>query len=153
MSDLLVGYFVADKTKNNFTVANHGLLNGDTVRFALGAVGNALPSPLVEGTWYYVVNATQDAFQVSETQGGAVFDITNSGTGNNEAWSPEPTALVWHYELLTSKNDNTFLPELNEVNYYAQRGWQLLQSGQQTWESEGTSTYWYLMGKQEPPSL
>ena len=45
MSDLLVGYFVASKQNNSYTIANHGLLNGDTVRFALGAVGNALPSP------------------------------------------------------------------------------------------------------------
>ena len=147
-ADLLVGFFVASKQNNTFTVPSHGLLNGDTVRYALGATGNTLPTPLVEGTWYYVVNATTDSWQVSATSGGAVFVITDIGTGSNEAWSPAPTENVWVYEMLISNVQSpTYIPDIGEVNSYAQRGWALKFMGQGTIDG---GKFWFLLEKQEP---
>jgi hypothetical protein len=147
MSDILVGYFTASKQLNHIQIAGHGLLNGDTVRFTLGATGNTLPAPLVEGTWYYVIGAASDAFQVSGTSGGAAVVLTDEGTGSNEAWSPAPTENVWAYEILTS--ENSFTPELTEVNLYAQRGWELSDM-QQIGGGAEKGRFWYLMRKQEP---
>jgi hypothetical protein len=151
MSDILVGYFTASKQLNQFTITHHGLLNGDQVRFALGATGNTLPSPLVEGTWYFVVNATSGTFQISATSGGAIIILANIGTGSNEAWSPGPTANVWVYEMLTTQiTEPALTVDITEVNYYAQRGWELYFIGQ------GIITggrFWFLMRKQEPPAI
>lgn len=151
MADILVGYFTAAKQPvSQIQIANHGLLNGDTVRFSLGATGNTLPVPLVVGTWYYVVGATSDTFQVAATSGGSPIVLTTIGTGANEAWSPAPIANVWVYEMLTTQVvEPALVPDVSEVNFYAQRGWELMFMGQ------GTITggrFWYLMRKQEPAS-
>jgi hypothetical protein len=69
--------FYADPTANAFTAIAHGFNNDDRVVF----VGDTPPSPLVEGTEYFVVNKTTDTFQVATTQGGSVVDITTAGGG------------------------------------------------------------------------
>lgn len=55
----------------------HGLINTDQV--TLSATTGALPSPLVAGTIYYVINATSLTFQLSLTSGGAAIDLAGSG--------------------------------------------------------------------------
>lgn len=151
MADILVGYFTALKQPvNQIQIPSHGLLNGDTVRFTLGATGNTLPVPLVVGTWYYVVGAASDTFQVAATKGDAPVVLTTVGTGSNEAWSPAPVANVWAYEMLMSAIDEvTLIPDISEVNSYAQRGWELRDLGQGTVKGV---RFWFLMQKQEPPS-
>ena len=149
MADLLVGYFTASKQRNQIQIAGHGLLNGDAVRFTLGAAGNTLPTPLVEGTWYYVIGAAPDTFQVSMVTGGAAIVLTDEGTGSNEAWSPAPTADVWAYEMLiSSATVPSYTPDLTEVNYFEQRGWELKFMAQGIIEG---GRFWFLMQKQEPP--
>jgi hypothetical protein len=153
VSDILVGYFTASKQNNTFTVPSHGLINGDTVRFDIGASGNTIPSPLVIGTWYYVVNAATDTWQVAATSGDVPIVLTDGGTGSNEAWSPAPTANVWAYELLTSEvTSPAYQPDLTEVNFYAQRGWSLKFMGQVAGSVAAGGRFWYVMQKQEPPS-
>ena len=151
MADILVGYFTAAKQPvNQIQIASHGLLNGDTVRFTLGATGNTLPAPLVVGTWYYVVGAASDTFQVATTSGGAVIVLTTIGTGSNEAWSPAPAESVWAYEMLVGGiNESDSMPDITEVNFYGQRGWELMALGQGL--KQGTR-FWYLMRKKEAPS-
>ena len=103
------------------------------------------------GTWYYVVGATSDTFQVAATDGGAAIVLTTVGTGSNEAWSPAPVANVWVYEMLTSGvTAPEYMPDITEVNSYAQRGWELMFMGQGT--SRVAVDFWYLMRKQEPAS-
>ena len=150
MADILVGEFIADKNLNQIAIANHGLLNGDTVRFTLGAVNNNLPAPLVVGTWYYVVSAATDTFQVASTKGGVFIDLTTVGTGHNNAWSPAPTTHVWVYEMLVGGiNEPQHIPDISEVNYYAQRGWEVMALGQGLKQG---SRFWYFLRKQEPAS-
>ena len=54
------------------------LASGDTVTFA---TNGALPTGLVAGTAYYVVNPSTDAFQVSSTAGGTAIDTTGTQSG------------------------------------------------------------------------
>ncbi len=42
---------------------------------------DTVPSPLVSGTNYFVINSTGLTFKLSLTQGGAAIDITDDGTG------------------------------------------------------------------------
>jgi hypothetical protein len=101
--DMLVGYFtVTTPTQDRIQLSNSPLVNDDQVRFALGTdPGSALPTPLLEDTFYFVIGARNNDFQVSVTQGGAALDITDTGTGaTNEVWKkglpdPGPVLETW----------------------------------------------------------
>ena len=54
----------------------HGYSNGATVRF----YNIATTTGLDQGQKYYVVNATADTFQVSQTEGGTAITLTNDGS-------------------------------------------------------------------------
>jgi hypothetical protein len=58
----------------------HGLLDTRKVMFY---TTGALPAPLVVGTVYYVINKTDDAFNVSGSSGGSAIDTTNAGSGTH----------------------------------------------------------------------
>jgi hypothetical protein len=59
---------------------SHGFSNGQTV-VVWTVPGAALPTPLVEGTVYYVISATVDDLQLSLTSGGAAVNISVVGSG------------------------------------------------------------------------
>ena len=61
-----------------WTLAAHGLLNGDIVDLTTSAT---LPTGYTINTVYFVVNKTANDFQLSLTRGGAVVDGTTNGTG------------------------------------------------------------------------
>jgi hypothetical protein len=60
------------------TRAAHGLTNGMKVSFS----SITTTTGIVINTPYYVVGATTDTFQVSDTLGGAAKSLTNNGSGN-----------------------------------------------------------------------
>ncbi|NUP24021.1 MAG: hypothetical protein HOZ81_49800 [Streptomyces sp.] len=76
------GFFSVDTTLANdalFSVA-HGLADGDRV-ILMNVFAESLPTGLVEGAAYYVVNSTTNTFKVSNSAGGAAVDITAVGGG------------------------------------------------------------------------
>jgi hypothetical protein len=87
-TDVKVGVFTVGVSNNTIIINNHGMVNGTMVRFALGTEPeNVLPAPLVEGIYYFVVNARGNDFQVSLIADGSPVDITNQGVGGtNEVW-------------------------------------------------------------------
>jgi hypothetical protein len=87
-TDVKVGVFTVQASGNWVVINSHGLANGTMVRFALGVEPeNVLPAPLVEGIYYFVVNARGNDFQVSLIADGSPVDITNAGVGGtNEVW-------------------------------------------------------------------
>jgi len=69
-------------TSDTFTTAtNHGLSVNDQVTFK--ATDGSLPTEIVTGTTYYVINSnfTNTVFSVSATQGGTAVNMTGSATG------------------------------------------------------------------------
>lgn len=70
--------FMADATTDIVTVPSHGYSNTDTIVF----YGGTVPSPLVEGTIYFVRDAATDSFKVAATSGGAAIDLTGPGAGD-----------------------------------------------------------------------
>jgi len=72
--------FTVNASTNVFTSTAHGLADGQQVYFLSTGV---LPSPLVDYTFYYIINASTDTFKVSATFGGAAVDITDTGTGTH----------------------------------------------------------------------
>ena len=70
--------FMADPAMDVVTAPGHGYVNTDTIVF----YGGTVPSPLVEGTIYYVRDATTDTFKVAATSGGAAIDLVGAGAGD-----------------------------------------------------------------------
>lgn len=81
IDDVLVPFETATITANAgtdvITSAGHGLVNGRPVRFE----GVDLPDGIVEGTVYFVRDATTDTFKIAATIGGAAINILDAGTG------------------------------------------------------------------------
>lgn len=67
--------FFASTTADTLTSAAHGYSAGQKVV----VYGDTVPSGLVEGTVYFVVNPTTDTFQLAATSGGSVIDLTTIG--------------------------------------------------------------------------
>lgn len=60
----------------------HGLTNGSTVKFS---TTGALPTGIVAGTTYYIVNVTANTFEISLTQGGSSITTTGTQSGVHTA--------------------------------------------------------------------
>jgi hypothetical protein len=74
------GFVVPDATADVLECVAHGFVNGDNV-VPWALPGDPLPTGLVEGTVYFVINATTDDLQLSATAGGASVSITAIGAG------------------------------------------------------------------------
>ncbi len=66
------------------TQVAHGLTNGTTVAFS---TTGALPTGIVAGTVYYVVNAATDTYEVSATSGGASINTSGTQSGTHSVIS------------------------------------------------------------------
>lgn len=81
-ANALKGFFSVDTTLANDTLFSraHGMADGDRVML-FNVFAETLPTGVAEGTIYFVVSSTTDAFKVSLTSGGAAVDITAVGGG------------------------------------------------------------------------
>lgn len=80
----------------------HGLSNGDAVQFS---TTGALPTGLVAGTTYYVVNAAANTFSVAATPGGAAIATTGTQSGVHTVTTvPSPT-VEYFYALVMSASE------------------------------------------------
>jgi hypothetical protein len=82
---------------------NHGLINGQTIKFT---TTGALPTGLIVSTTYYVVNKTNDTFQVSSTSGGPAIDTTGSQSGVH-SYEIQPSNCVLIQNTNEGAADNT----------------------------------------------
>jgi hypothetical protein len=67
-----------DVSANRIALDSHGLSVGDSVQFR-SVGGGVLPTPLAEGTDYFVVYASEWQFAVSATLGGTAVDLSAVG--------------------------------------------------------------------------
>lgn len=88
------GTFVQVDPTNTITIPNHGLTDGNRVRFYTTDI---LPAGIKDGNLYYIINATTNTFQISISLAGPVTTFTTVGTGVH---------TVTRQKILT----NTFLP-------------------------------------------
>lgn len=70
--------FVVDPTTDTFRAPAHGLTDTTTVVLFNGSV----PGGLVEGTVYFVRDATTDTFKLAATSGGLAIDINAAGSSD-----------------------------------------------------------------------
>lgn len=67
--------FQVDTSADTIRCPSHGYSDTQTVVF----YGDTCPNPLVEGTVYYVRDATTDTFKVAASSGGSAIDLTTAG--------------------------------------------------------------------------
>jgi hypothetical protein len=70
-------------TANTLDAPSHGFSAGNSVVVWAANPAEPLPTPLAEGTVYWVIatGLTTDAFQLSATSGGSAIDLTAAGAG------------------------------------------------------------------------
>ena len=81
-----------DTVAEAFTVNSHGMSVNHPVKFT---TTGTLPSPLVAGTTYYVINPTTNTFQLSSLPSGSAMNLTTQGVGNFVMKSTFPDNVVW----------------------------------------------------------
>ena len=69
-----------DNSTDIATSTAHGMINGDFLQLI---EEGTLPTNLAEHTKYFVISATTDTFQISDTLGGAALDFGSDGTPPN----------------------------------------------------------------------
>jgi hypothetical protein len=81
--DVTLGVVVASAAADTLTLANHGLVLDNGVRF--DNTDGALPTPLDSSVTYFARDVTASTFKVSLTPGGAAINLTDAGTGTHTA--------------------------------------------------------------------
>jgi hypothetical protein len=89
-----------DLTANTIDSPAHGLSAGNQV-VVWASTGAVLPTPLAEGTIYFVIAAglTADVFELSLTAGGSAVDLTVIGDGEFQTIVPESFTGQGQYNL------------------------------------------------------
>jgi hypothetical protein len=101
-----------DVSTDTFTSVAHGLVNGDRVSPLLNYdAGNVYALNVYAGglsiltAQYYVVNKTNDTFQLSLTNGGTAIDLTTNANMD---------LAKWHFETNTANITISSLPNLSK---------------------------------------
>lgn len=97
-----IGTFTVNTTTNVITIsADHNLKVGDRLQFTTtGTLPAATPSGLSTLTDYYVLTVPSlTTITVSATKGGAVVDITDTGTGTHTAHAYGPLEELTDAEI------------------------------------------------------
>lgn len=69
-----------DNTTNTINCTGHGLSNDTSIRLS---TTNTLPAEFRDDHFYWIVNKTDNTFQLSRTEGGGVYAFTDDGTGTH----------------------------------------------------------------------
>lgn len=83
--------WTVDPGTDVFAAVAHGLANATPVR--LVPTSGALPSPLDPDRAYYVVAASANAFQLSETVAGPAVDVAAAGSGSARSVGAAPVTV------------------------------------------------------------
>jgi hypothetical protein len=80
-----------DIDESTVTLASHRLSNGAVVKLY---TDGALPTGYTAGTGYYVVNKTDDTFQLAESSGGTALTLSGTQSGTHTVSSNNTASFV-----------------------------------------------------------
>jgi hypothetical protein len=115
-----------DAVNDKFLIVAGALTNGMAIYFKVGSgAGFLLPTPIVAGTHYYVINWLPTQFQISATLNGPPLNLTGVGNGTNEIWDVGVAGGSWHnryrFRVII---DNAVIPDtevpaiINLIQYF-----------------------------------
>jgi hypothetical protein len=94
------GRVVANTATDIITINNHGFQAGQPIKYSNGGGSNI--APLQNGATYYVKNVIDsNNFQLSQSLGSAVLDLTAPGTGTNHSFI---------YVVVNIEEDSLYIP-------------------------------------------
>lgn len=93
-----------EPTGNTVELVAHGFLDGEQVCFT-NSTGTGLPTGLVSTTKYYVVNKTDDDFQIEATIGGGAVNFSGTGSGTSYVTKHYVRAFVVAMYLSSTDTD------------------------------------------------
>jgi hypothetical protein len=96
----------------------HGFVNGDLVGFS---TTGTLPSTLTISTLYYVVNKTDDTFQVALVPSGTALSFSSAGTGTNQVYKGLTKSQIASQitgTWVTTWTDTTASLDIKDAYYY-----------------------------------
>ena len=115
MADIIQTSDYIDITNERFSVTKHPFVNGQKIYFESSS---SLPTGIDAGpgTQYYIINATENTFQVSTAYSGTPVNVSAIGSGTLTIWKqfiPKDTTItLTSYNLLSDCNftasDNKF---------------------------------------------
>jgi|TARA_Y100000310_G_scaffold914_1_gene1267 hypothetical protein len=115
MADIIQTSDYIDITNERFSVTKHPFVNGQKIYFESSS---SLPTGIDAGpgTQYYIINATENTFQVSTAYSGTPVNVETIGSGTLTIWKqfiPKDTTItLTSYNLLSDCNftasDNKF---------------------------------------------
>ena len=79
-----LGTVTADSSTDKFTLASHGMSNGDVTHYSSTVT---LPGGVTTLQKYFVVNKGTNDWQIAHTPGGTAIDITSAGSGVISAYN------------------------------------------------------------------
>ena len=95
---------LVENTGDLITLPAHGLSNGDRVVLDEHN-GEGIPTGLAADTFYYVISATTDTFQVSLTDGGAAVVVSANGVVYVQDAIPETFGSAGTYQIAAGAMD------------------------------------------------
>lgn len=119
----------------------HGLSNGQRVKFS---TTGALPTGLVAGTGYYVINKAANTLQLSATSGGAAINTSGTQSGVHTLSMFNTTAL--YQSTIAHTSSSSFITDFNAGN------WTLRATAAEyhddNFRKKGTVVFWNCYGPQ-----
>jgi hypothetical protein len=100
-----VNGFTVSTGTNRINITGHPYKDDDSINLM---TAGTLPAGLSSGASYFVINKTNNDFQVSLTAGGSVVAITDNGTGLHAVKNGEQFTIMTVY-------GNTIVKELGEI--------------------------------------
>ena len=126
---------------NTLTLTAHGLLTGDgPVQFT---TDGTLPAGIALVTDYWIIKVSANAISLAETRGGAVVDITDTGSGTHTLVDTADTARV---DLTTGRVTRVWEDgdTDQEGTHYGQVVATMSNGELETFPNEGTLFIWNL---------
>jgi len=96
----------------------HGFQNGEAVKFSVTT--GTLPTAIVAGTTYYVINATANTFQVSATEGGSAINIATAGSAVMKVEAVNLIRLYYRKDYEIAWTELTLLHDTDKKQFITQ---------------------------------
>lgn len=96
----------------------HGFQDGEAVKFSVTT--GTLPTAIVAGTTYYVINASANGFQVSATLGGSAINIATAGTAVMKVEAVNLIRLYYRKDYATNWTELTLIHDTDKKQFITQ---------------------------------
>lgn len=107
-----------DPDTDTVGLTSHGFQDGEAIKFSVTT--GTLPTAIVAGTTYYVINGTANTFQVSATVGGSAINIATAGTAVMKVEAVNFVRLYYRKDYASAWTELTLLHDTDKKQFITQ---------------------------------